>query len=1208
MGDPDRVTLTEQKPDFCVIGIGASAGGLDALRTFFSRMPEAPGFACVVVVHLSPEHESHLVQMLQPYTRMPVHQVIKTTALEPNRVYVIPPNANLNSIDSHLRLTQLEGRRVKRAPIDHFLRSLAGSHRERAIGVILSGAGSDGALGMRQVKEHGGLTLAQDPREAEYGSMPQAAIATGTVDRVLPLRDMPEEITTYCATQPWVAHRGADGELAADEASLLEKIVGEVRRCTGQEFGMFRREMLLQRVRRRMRLRHVTTLEAYFALLQTQADEPRALHNDLLLNVTDFFRDAALYATLERVVREILERKDAHQRRVRVWSIGCSTGEEAYSLAMLLLEQAANRSDEPLLQVFASELSSDVLQQAREGVYPQEIAASMSQERLQRFFTCENGRYRVRRELRDLVTFANHDLFKDPPYSHIDLIVCRNLLRDLQPPMQRGVLNLFYYALEPHGVLVVDAHTDIAASDLFTPDSGRPRLLRRRPGPRRVLEFPLGLSPFARVSGERRGAPVIAESHDVPEIFRRAIERYTPPSVLVDADDRVVHFSATAARYVRLPGGELTLDVLKLVPEGIARRLKEGLQAVRHERRSWHSGPFTVLFQGAARRMSLRVDRANPGAQWPELLLVVFEDADERAPLDRASGEQQQLLEQVLKLQSELAGVHEQLATLSREAPAQAPPGLPPQQDENLHGMVAELDSAREELQVVNEELISVNRESQIRIETLGRLSNDLQHLLDTTGFATVLLNRDLQILRFTPLAASLLRLKDSDIGRPLADLRHHLRYDKLVADMRPVVENLEDLEVEVESDEGRWYLIRAQPDRSAQGELAGATLLFIDITDRKRAELALRESDRRKEEFLAVLAHELRNPLAPIVAGLELLRKIPDDRALVQRVATTMARQTKQLVRLVDDLLEVVRINEDKLTLRIQPLSVGEVVRDALAVTGPVMQNLEHEITVEVPDEQLTVEGDSARLTQVIGNLLNNAARYTPPHGSIALRVTREDSQVAISVEDNGRGLSAQSLTNVFEMFYQARESGVSSTGLGIGLTLAKKLVEMHGGHIEAASAGPGRGSTFTVRLPLARDERVSGSPGPATEEPCAARPHRVLIVDDNEDAAETLRLLMKSIGGGDVRAASNGPDALLVAAQLRPDVVLLDLGMPGMDGYELARRMRAESWGKEALLVALTGWGQEQHRRRSHEAGFDRHMIKPADVDALRSVLDSC
>jgi two-component system CheB/CheR fusion protein len=1194
---------TESGTQLCVLGIGASGGGLEALRNFFGQMPPRPGYACVVVVHLSPEHESHLVQMLQAHTRMPVSQVVRTTALEPNRVFVIPPNANLNSIGTHLRLSRLEGRRIKRAPIDHFLRTLAQTHGERAIGVILSGAGSDGALGIRQIKEHGGLTIVQDPREAEYPSMPQSAIATGSVDLVLPLQKMAEELASYCTTQPWVARQGVDGNLAQEDAAMLAKILDEVRLRTGQGFDMlFRREMVLGRIARRMRLRHVSSLADYFTVLQSRADEPRALHNDLLLKVSDFFRDADFYATVEQLLGEVLERKG--EQRVRIWSIGCATGEEAYSLAMLLLEQAAHRSDELLLQVFATEVSAEALQHAREGLYPQEIAGSVSQERLERFFVYENGRYRVRRELRDLVTFANHDLFKDPPYSHLDLIVCRSLLRDLQPAMRRGALNVFYYALEPHGMLLVDPRDEVEGGELYTRDNVHQGLLRRNTGPRRVLQLPPGLRPFARPGGERSGALLTAEGFDAPSVFERAIERYTPPSVLVDSENRVVHFSVTAARYVRVPGGELTLDILKLLPEGIARRLKEGLQVVRGEQRPWHSEPFNVLRDGRAQQLTLHIERASP-AEASELLLVVFDDAGRQALIDPLLDIQE--LDQVRKLQAELETLQGQLAAARapRLVPADARQA---QQDEKLHALVEELDTAREELQAINEELTSVSHENRSRIDSLGQLTSDLQHLLDMTGFAVVQLDRELQIVRFTALAESVLCLRKTDVGRPLADLRQPLRYDRLVANLQPVVEELRVLETEVQSDDGLWYLMRALPHRSARRGLDGVTLLFFDITDRKRAELALREADRRKEEFLAVLAHELRNPLAPIVAGLELLRKLPEDQALVQRVTATMARQTRQLVRLVDDLLEVVRINEDKLTLRIAPVAMAEVVRDALDVTRPVMENLEHELTLELPEEPLIVDGDAARLTQAISNLLNNAARYTPPHGKISVRVARDDEHVHISVQDNGRGLSAQSLKNVFEMFYQARDSGVSTTGLGIGLTLAKKLVEMHGGGIEAHSAGPGKGSTFTICLPLAHTELAASGAETHNEAAENAQHHRVLIVDDNDDAAETLRLLMKSLGSGEVRTASNGPDALEAGAQLLPSVVLLDLGMPGMDGYELARRMRAESWGKEALLVALTGWGQDQHRRRSQEAGFDRHMIKPADADALRTVLNSC
>ena len=974
------------KPEFCVVGIGASAGGLGALRTLFSGMPPSPGFACVVVMHLPPQDESHLIEMLQPYTQMRVSQVMKTTALERNHVYVIPSDANLNSIDTHLRLSELKSPSVQRAPINHLLRSLAETHGETAIGIVLSGAGSDGALGMRQIKEHGGLTLAQDPQEAEYSSMPHSAIDTGAVDLVLSVRDMPDEISGYCSIEPSLAGVGDDDSLPERDAALLERILGAVRQRTGQEFAMYKRAKLLQRIRRRMRLRHVSSLEIYLEVLGETAEEARALYEDLLLD----------------------------------------------------------------------------------------------------------------------------------------------------------------------------------------------------------------------------GTPLAAEHFDTGAIFRRAIERYAPPSVLVDREDRVVHFSAEAARYLRIPDGELSVDVLKLVPEVMVCQLRSGLQHVRREKRPWCSAPFVFNAENRAQRMVLRVDPYPPGLGTTNFWLVLFDDGISLVE-EQQSGYTQQL-EQLGNLQAELAAVHQPLGGRSGDSRRVAADCDTQQNhDRDLHRALQELDATREELQSVNKELLSVDAKSRHRIAALADASQELQHLLESSGYATLLLDKQLRIVRFTPLAAALLGLRDRDITRPLADLRHHLRYESLVEQLRGVALETQDFEAEVESEDGRWFLLRAQPYRNALRGIDGVVVLFLDITQRKTAELALRQSDRRKEEFLAVLAHELRNPLAPIAAGIELLRKLPDDSGLVLRVVATMSRQTKQLVRLVDDLLEVGRINEGKLLLHRERAAITEAVRDAVAALSPLVESLAHELTLELPTESPVVNGDPARLTQMVGNLLHNAVRYTPPRGKLALRVRCEGEQVVISVQDNGRGITAESLPNIFEMFYQERQGEGPGTGLGIGLTLAKKLVELHGGTITAESGGLDQGSTFSLRLPLAKLEQLPG-PAPATHNDReAVDHHRVLIVDDNLDAAETLRLLMKSMGGKDVRTASSGPEALLAAAQLHPDIVLLDLSMPGMDGFEVARRMRAEPWGRTALLVALTGWGQDQHRRRSIEAGFDRHMTKPADVETLRAVLQT-
>ena len=1181
--------------EFHVVGVGASAGGLAALRTFFACMPEEPGFACVVVVHLPPEHESHLVSLLQPYSRMPIREVTQTIGLEPNQVYVIPPNANLTSIATHLRLSDPQGRRTERAPIDHFLRSLAETHGEKAVGVLLSGAGSDGALGIRRIKESGGLTIAQEPREAECAGMPQAAIDTGMVDLVLPMREMAEQISAFCAARP---HLAGDGDVLDDEqAGFLEKILGEVRLRTGQEFAVFRPAVLLRRLRRRMRLNHVETLAKYFDVLRMRVEEPRALYNDLLLNVTGFFREAPWYETLERALDEILARKDPLQA-VRIWSIHCSTGEEAYSLAMLLAEQTSQRNEQRGLLVFATDVSERAVRHARSGIYPQEIAGCISEQRLQRFFVREGSHYRVRRELREIVTFATHDLFKDPPYAHLDLIICASVFADLRPEMRRGVLNRFHYALAPHGILLVDAGDELDAQGLFTRDSGNPRVLRRVRGSTGEIEFPENVSGSTLMgAGAHAGAFSPWESPDPAAVFHAALEPYIPPSMLIDSNDQVVHFSSTAARYVRIPGGQLTRHILELLPAAIAEQASRGLRSIRTGLRSWRSEPFAVPVGGELRTMLVSIERVRGGQSNP-LLLVVLEDrmAGDSTALPAPAADP---LKEVVRLQNELTRAHARIAVLATTGQAQQ------LHDQELVEVAQELQGAREELQAVNEELVTLSDENQRRIDALAQVSNDLQYLLESTGLATLLVDPALKVVRFTPLIAQLFSLKSSDIGRPLEELKHQLRYRALLTDLQQLIRDERPADREIETQDGRWFLVRMSPYRSALRGLEGAVLVFIDISTRKRAELTVREADRRKDEFIAILAHELRNPLAPIGAGIEVLRRAPDDPTMVRRMTATMARQTQQLVRLVDDLLEVGRISSGKLTLRVEPLELAAVVRDAVAAVQPFIDAQKHDLTLDLPDEPVILEGDPARLTQVIANLLHNAARYTPRGGRVMLRASAVEDAAVIRVQDTGAGIAAESLPHVFEMFYQAGPAADQSRpGLGIGLTLAKKLVELHGGTIAVESAALNQGSTFTVRLPLASSiplTRVGGADERRASAPSGTQ--RVLIVDDNVDAAETLQLLTRTLVGGEVRVASNGADALRLGAQLHPDVVLLDLGMPGMDGYEVARRMRGEPWGKDALLIAMTGWSQEEHRRRSREAGFDRHMTKPADPEALRA-----
>jgi len=464
-----------------VVGIGASAGGLAALRRLFEHVPADSGLAFVVVVHLSPEHKSHLADLLQASVRFPVRQVTETTALEPNHVYVIPPNANLDAIDTHLRLSKLEEQRRERAPIDHFFRTLAATHDGQAIGVILSGTGSDGTLGLKEIKAKGGLILVQDPNESEFDGMPQSAIATGMVDRVLRLSEIPETVIRYARTDPRIPTVLESSETEHAQRVILPNVTGILRARTDRDFSRHKPATLLRRIARRMQLNYIEDFDRYLETVREQPEEARALGDDLLITVTSFFRDPDGFAKLENdVIRRLFEGKGP-QDSIRVWTVGCATGEEAYSIAMLLLEEAARRDSPPEIQIFASDLHKRSLETAREGVYPGDIETDVSEERLRRFFQKENGAYRIRKEVRDVIVFAPHNLLSDPPFSRVHLITCRNLLIYLDRSVQRDVVDLFHYALRPDGYLLLGSAETIEGSELFRTEDKKLCLYRKQP-------------------------------------------------------------------------------------------------------------------------------------------------------------------------------------------------------------------------------------------------------------------------------------------------------------------------------------------------------------------------------------------------------------------------------------------------------------------------------------------------------------------------------------------------------------------------------------------------------------------------------------------------------------------------------------------------------------------------------------------------------
>lgn len=854
--EPRSTNSVPPQPKPTVVGIGASAGGFSALKKLFEHVPADSGLAFVVVVHLSPEHKSHLADLLQPSAHFPVQQVNENTPLEPNNVYVIPPNANLSAIDTHLRLSRLEEQRRERAPIDHFFRTLAATHDGHAIGVILTGTGSDGTLGLKEIKAKGGLIIVQDPNEAEFDGMPQSAIATGLVDRILPLAEIPDALVRYVQTQPRVPFVDHPKPDEITERVLLPKLFAILRTRTDRDFSRYKPATILRRIARRMQINYIEDFDRYLDKLREQPEEAGALADDLLITVTSFFRDPEVFERLEKKIIPALFNDRGPHEALRLWSVGCATGEEAYSLAMLLIEEAGRHETAPQMQIFASDLHKRSLDSAREGLFSGDIETDVSSERLRRFFVRENGGYRITKEVRDLVVFAPHNLLGDPPFSRINLISCRNLLIYLDRTVQRDVVDLFHYALAPDGYLLMGSSETVDASDLFRTEDKKICLYRKRNVP--APEPRLPVFPMSRM----RTGPELLHKTDplhapVPyqTVHQNMLERYAPPSILVGPDDKLVHLSEHGGRYLVHPGGEVTASVLKLVREELRMELHALLQQARKERTAVDSTPLPVQFNGhpipVVMHLRPAIDEDHEG-----FVLVIFNElppqsSDENrtrpsheAEMGEAAGRIAELESQLATAQHRLQAVIEEYET-SREEMKAANEEMQ-SSNEELRSTMEELETSKEELQSINEELQTVNQENRHKVEELSQLTSDLQNLLAATDIATLFLDRDFRILRFTPRVAELFNVRVTDRGRPISDLTHRLGYKELRTDAATVLTRLVPVERELRDENGRWYFTRVLPYRGAADHIEGVVITFIDISTLKNAEEALRSSEEK--------------------------------------------------------------------------------------------------------------------------------------------------------------------------------------------------------------------------------------------------------------------------------------------------------------------------------------------------------------------------
>jgi two-component system CheB/CheR fusion protein len=854
------VDLSEHVYDFPVVAIGASAGGLHAFEEFFTHTPPDTGMAFVLVQHLAPDHESMLVDLIQRYTQIRVEQVKEGMRLEPNHIYVIPPGWVMTLSQGQLHLYERERERLLNPlPIDLFFRSLAQEQRERAIGVILSGTGTDGTAGLQEIKAEGGMVMVQKPESAQYGGMPRSAIQTGLVDYVLPPAQMPQELITYVENAMVVPDKRGKRQLFEGSEEIHERLFNLLRAQTGHDFSLYKPTTINRRVRRRMVVNRMNSLKEYVRYLEEHPEETETLFRELLIGVTHFFRDAEAFRALEQKGMPLLFNGRQTGEEIRVWVCGCSTGEEAYSIAILMIEQMERLDKHYDVQVFATDIDAHAIATARLGYYPANIVADVSSERLKRFFREEDNGYRVKKHIRDMVVFAEQDLIRDPPFSRLDLISCRNVLIYMGRELQRRVLPLFHYALREDGLLFLGTSESVRRHENLFKGLDRSAGLYRRKNldpttEARDLVLSSILSPSPNSGTEER------KSMELEDLAQQALlHSYAPPSVIVNEEGEVRYFHGRTVRYLELPQGRASLNVLDMAREGLRLPLTAALRQARDREETIFYERLRIESDGKQLPITLRVTPLRNPAALQGLLLVSFEPLEEKPNLEtpeesKDSSQQVQALRHKLHTTREyLQTVIEELETSNEEL--QSTNEELQSTNEELQTTNEELETSKEELQSVNEELSTINAELESKIEALTEANNDLKNMITSTDVGTLFLDLNLNIRRFTPAATEFIHLIESDVGRPLHHLTSKLQYPHLIRDVEQVLDDLQIIEREVQTEDGQWYWMKVMPYRTTEGRVDGVVVTFTEITEKKEVQRELHMLRRAVEEAPAMIA-----------------------------------------------------------------------------------------------------------------------------------------------------------------------------------------------------------------------------------------------------------------------------------------------------------------------------------------------------------------
>ena len=1217
----------------CLVGVGASAGGLEALQQFLTFLPSNTGMAFVIIQHLAPDHKSLLTEILGKYTNMKVVEIEDGMKLEKNHVYMIPPRFDVEVQGDILRLHEYNTQLINH-PIDIFFRSMAFSFGNRSVAVILSGTGSDGTNGIRFIKDQNGMIIVQSPESAKFDGMPRNAIATGFADLV----QNPESIAREMAH---IASSMVDdsAKLKLSDQDLMAQIFSILRNVTNINYTYYKQTTILRRIERRLVITHNPNLQAYVNYLNNNPDEAKLLAKEVLIGVTSFFRDSDYFDVLkENVIKQIL--KEAPQsKQIRVWVAGCSTGEEAYSIAILFLEAMEELNIHRKVKIFATDLDSDAIATAMKGTYGDNIIEDVSISRLSRFFVRKGNKYQVRRNVRQMIIFAKHNVFQDPPFGKLDLISCRNVLIYFQTVLQKNLFSIFHRALNDHGYLFLGKSESVTDyDDVFRTVCPNEKIFIHNVSGKAPAHEELGyslqsietnLEPVADQGTEEESEEQVASN----ELNTSILENLMPATALLDGKNELIRTYGDCSKFLSIPVGLATLDIFMLLRSDLKIAVSTALRESRSKkaRVAYDKVPFQS--DGKEEYITLVAQPVfDQNGRNTNYTAIVFIQGNQEVSgevkdfkIDTAASER------IANLETELRGTRDKLKQAVSElesvnAELQAA-------NEELLTSNEELQSSNEELQSVNEELYTVNSEYQAKVKELGDLNDDMANFLSTTLIGIIMVDKNLNIRKFTEYIASEFNIGEQDVGRSLKYLTFSFATVDLLNQCRQVLETEEAMEEHCASTSGKTYLIRIAPYRShitdpdtgknTDGQIQGLVLTFVDTTkqidDQEQVEelsRALRkavEEGREKESFLSHMSHDMRTPLTAILGLTQLDLQKPD---LPEDLAEDLGKveaSSKYLLGLIEEILETSQIHAGKIVSVSSAIREKTIVDNIEKVMAVQMKQMGRDFQIQVTGSvNRVVMADAKHLERVLVNLLQNSLKYTKKGGHIRLgvnvRYAGSTARYTFTVRDDGVGMSKDFQKRMYLPFEQeGKNPNGGEGGNGLGLYIVKTLTSIMDGDISCISE-EGHGTEFILHFtfPLATDEQVRlASYHAETYEEQVLYGKNVLLVEDNRINAEVIMKILKT-KGIHYELATDGQEALdLFRTQgaYHFQAILMDLMMPVMDGKECTREIRNlnQEDAKTIPVLALTADASQGTEESCLRAGMDGYIEKPIEPDHL-------